>query len=157
MKNVAKYPLFAALLGLSLTACEKKADPQPAAPKTQVTADASGESQLRTNETLTSEQFLITSDGKYRLVMQGDGNLVLYRTADNRALWNTGTQGNPGARCIMQSDGNFVVYNTANAPVYASGRVGINGRTPLLVLVSNNGVGLFIINNGTIASLYSGS
>ena len=39
-----------------------------------------------------------------RFVMQGDGNLVLYDTA-NRALWNSGTHGNPGAYVYVSYTG----------------------------------------------------
>ncbi|MGW4384380.1 hypothetical protein [Kitasatospora sp. NPDC004531] len=48
------------------------------------------------------------------LVMQGDGNLVLYLNAANGAhgpiLWNSHTWGSPNAYAYMQPDGNLVVY-----------------------------------------------
>ncbi len=50
------------------------------------------------------------------LIMQSDGNLVLYKTtytqvgASRTAVWSTLTHGNPGARAQFQSDGNLVVY-----------------------------------------------
>jgi pseudomonalisin len=47
----------------------------------------------------------------YILVMQGDGNLVEYRS-DGQVMWNTGTYGHPGAYAVMQSDGNLVVYSS---------------------------------------------
>lgn len=43
------------------------------------------------------------------LVMQTDGNLVLYRGAT--PLWSSGTQGSPGAGAVLQTDGNLVVYS----------------------------------------------
>ncbi|MFD9411016.1 FG-GAP-like repeat-containing protein [Streptomyces sp. NPDC059989] len=49
------------------------------------------------------------SSGNSNLVMQADGNLVLY-TKDKKPLWATGTNKHPGAVARMQSDGNFVVY-----------------------------------------------
>jgi hypothetical protein len=45
-----------------------------------------------------------------RLLMQSDGNLVLYRGAT--ALWSSRTAGNPGAFAVMQADGNLVVYSS---------------------------------------------
>jgi len=57
--------------------------------------------------------------GVDRLVMQADGNLVLYNTA-NQALWSSNTQGNPGARLALQTDGNVVVYSTSNAALWAT-------------------------------------
>jgi hypothetical protein len=51
----------------------------------------------------------MVNSGGVKLVMQTDGNLVLYR-ADGVAVWNTGTQGRPGSRLVVQDDGNLVVY-----------------------------------------------
>ncbi|MFF3013751.1 trypsin-like serine protease [Streptomyces sp. NPDC057939] len=47
--------------------------------------------------------------GKASLIMQADGNLVLY-SESGAALWSSNTYGNPGAYASLQSDGNFVVY-----------------------------------------------
>ncbi len=44
-----------------------------------------------------------------RLVMQTDGNLVLY-DSNNYAIWHTHTWGNPGAYLSLQDDGNLVIY-----------------------------------------------
>ncbi|MFJ6052255.1 hypothetical protein [Streptomyces sp. NPDC092307] len=48
------------------------------------------------------------------LVMQPDGNLVLYALGNpggpRLPLWNSATYGNPGAYATMQEDGNFVIY-----------------------------------------------
>lgn len=42
-------------------------------------------------------------------IMQDDGNFVVYDSFQN-PLFNTGTNGNPGAFIIIQDDGNLVVY-----------------------------------------------
>ena len=59
--------------------------------------------------------------GQSSLVMQSDGNLVLYN--GKSPLWasNTAGQGKAPFKAIMQSDGNFVVYDASNAPTWASG------------------------------------
>lgn len=47
------------------------------------------------------------------LVMQADGNLVIYNCHDFKpecAVWSTGTQGHPHSRLVMQNDGNLVIY-----------------------------------------------
>ncbi len=49
---------------------------------------------------------------KYKMIMQPDGNLVLY--SPTRAIWASGTNGNPGATAILQADGNLVIYNAAH-------------------------------------------
>ena len=52
-------------------------------------------------------------------VMQTDGNLVVY-DADSHPVWASGTHGYPGAHAVMQDDGNFVIYSAANKPLWAS-------------------------------------
>jgi hypothetical protein len=45
------------------------------------------------------------------MIMQTDGNLVLYRISDGFALWSSGTAGTGTQRACMRSDGNFVTYS----------------------------------------------
>lgn len=54
---------------------------------------------------------ITSSDGRFNLTMQTDGNLVLYRNSDGYPLWNTGTYGSGASVAYFQSDGNFVLYN----------------------------------------------
>lgn len=67
---------------------------------------------LLANEGLTNEE------GTARLILQSDGNLVLYNK-NGKALWSSGTAGNAGDRLEVQTDGNLVVYN-GNAVKWAS-------------------------------------
>ncbi|MFJ6052258.1 hypothetical protein [Streptomyces sp. NPDC092307] len=59
------------------------------------------------------------------LVMQPDGNLVLYALGTpggyDLPLWNSGTYGNPGAYALMQEDGNFVIYKQGGGPQTGGG------------------------------------
>ncbi len=64
--------------------------------------------------------YLTSPNGRYRLVMQGDGNLVLY--SGSGAIWHTRTHGNPGAFFAIQGDGNLVVYSAGKA-LWNSGSV----------------------------------
>lgn len=52
---------------------------------------------------------LVSENGKYRLVFQEDGNLVLYNNQDD-AMWNSGTSNQGGQIAKLQEDGNFVIY-----------------------------------------------
>ena len=82
---------------------------EPAAAATQeAVAEPGPASQLLPGQTLTAGMQLLSPDGVYRLIMQGDGNLVLYKGPT--ALWSTGTNGSQGAYAVMQGDGNLVVY-----------------------------------------------
>ena len=51
--------------------------------------------------------------------MQSDGNLVVY-ASDGKALWASGTAGNPGSKLVLQNDGNLVVYAPSGKPLWAS-------------------------------------
>jgi hypothetical protein len=76
-------------------------------------------------EQILSNQYMVSANGWFALVMQTDGNLVEYSGASG-AIWNSGTGGNPGARLVMQYDGNIVIYNSANAAIWSSGTSGVN-------------------------------
>ncbi len=71
---------------------------------------------LDPDQRLDPGQRRVSADGRFDLIMQGDGNLVLYAPG-GRALWASRTVGNPGAWAIMQSDGNLVVYRRGQPPV----------------------------------------
>jgi LysM repeat protein len=64
---------------------------------------------LRAGESLGIDQKLTSSNGKYNLIMQGDGNLVLY-TESNTPVWSTRTEGKGAIRASLQDDGNLVLY-----------------------------------------------
>lgn len=93
-------------------------------------------------------QFITSASGKYTLVMQIDGNLVMYdgngrvryhfpgpgnvavmQTDGNfveysllgNAVWHTNTWGNPGSLMHIQDDGNLVVYNRNWIPLWQLG------------------------------------
>jgi hypothetical protein len=67
-----------------------------------------GVNTLTRGQRLNAGQKLRSDTGGYELLMQVDGNLVLYQAGV--ALWDTRTWGNPGAYAHMQTDGNLVVY-----------------------------------------------
>ncbi len=62
----------------------------------------------------------------FDLVMQTDGNLVLYRQG-GQALWATGTSGQKGLTFVMQTDGNAVLYSNAGCPLWDSATSGNAG------------------------------
>lgn len=74
---------------------------------------------LYEGETLNVGESLISSDGRYKLVLQGDGNMVIYN-GSNRAIWNSGTWGMPIDHAAMQYDGNFVLYDTSGRARWSS-------------------------------------
>jgi hypothetical protein len=79
---------------------------------------------LQPGETLATHHEMRSPDERHRLVMQADGNLVVY--GPNGARWFTGTSSS-SARLVMQTDGNLVMYDSANQALWQSGTRGYNG------------------------------
>ncbi|GAA3462214.1 S8 family serine peptidase [Saccharothrix longispora] len=75
------------------------------------TPQPSNDTLLR-GESLQAGQSRTSADGRFTLVMQGDGNLVLY-TAAGQALWSSGTWGTGATHVVLQGDGNLVIYTAA--------------------------------------------
>jgi len=71
---------------------------------------------LRANTGIPSGGALTSCQGLYSLQMQEDGNLVLYRNADGRALWDSKTNGSRGTGAFLEPDGTFAVYNDSWDP-----------------------------------------
>lgn len=76
---------------------------------------------LNADQKLNVNDQLNSNNGKVRLVMQSDGNLVLYRQDNGKSLWASNTGQKPVNRAIMQGDGNFVCYDGANKAYWATG------------------------------------
>ena len=86
---------------------------------------ADAQSVLASGETLSADQSRTSSSGRYTLLYQSDGNLVLY---DNYGgpVWASSTFSGPGVTA-MQGDGNLVVYDASWTPLWASGTSGHHG------------------------------
>jgi len=78
---------------------------------------ASGD-HMQAGEVLNANQSITSANGRYVLIYQGDGNLVLYD--GGTPLWASGTNGRSVGVCIMQGDGNLVVYDSMAQPVWSS-------------------------------------
>ena len=74
---------------------------------------------LYEGEQLNVNESLVSSNGRYKLVLQGDGNMVIYN-GNNQGIWSSGTWGMNIARAAMQTDGNFVLYDTNETPRFGS-------------------------------------
>jgi len=72
------------------------------------------------------------------LIMQGDGNLVIYDPNDS-PIWasNTEGKGTPKYKYIMQQDGNLVIYDKFQNPIWASNTRGV-GKAPYTLTLTNN-------------------
>lgn len=84
---------------------------------------ANAKDSLYAGERLTSNQYLQSSNGNYRFILQSDGNVVLYN-ASNRPLWASNTVGKGGVTLNLQGDGNLVLRNTGGSSVWSTGTHG---------------------------------
>jgi hypothetical protein len=104
--------------------------------------------ELTANASLAANQSVASCNGDYTLIMQGDGNLVLYQ--GGTALWASNTVGSGADEAIMQGDGNFVLYTNAGTPVWASNTPGNAGA---YLDVQNDGN--VVIDSASGAALWS--
>lgn len=88
-----------------------------------------------TNAQLLPGQSLLTPDGKYRMVLQPDGNLVVY--SPTKALWASSTSGKSVMLLAMQPDGNLVLYDTSGTAIWTSKTSG-NGLSTLAMQPDGN-------------------
>ena len=89
---------------------------------------------LRAPGQLTPGRSLTSNNGLYNLVLQPDGNFVLYKGAT--ALWASNTRGMPVATAVMQNDGNLVLYDSQQRPLWNSGTEGHPGA---FLTIQDNG------------------
>ena len=88
-----------------------------------VPSPASG-NQMLPGQTLAPNEFLTSDNGLFTLMYQTDGNLVLYRNADDHPLWSSRSSGTTAGMVVMQHDGNLVVYDPNTRAHYATGPKG---------------------------------
>ena len=100
------------------------------------------------SESSLGEACLVSHNQEFYLTMQGDGNLVVYKSrqfVSSNAVWASGTHGR-GQRPFqlrMQGDGNAVIYDRNNNATWATGTHG-KGKGPYSLVLSNDGaLGVF--------------
>jgi hypothetical protein len=91
--------------------------------------------QLVADERLNRNDRLTSGNGRYYVIYQGDGNLVLYEV-NGGATWSSRTAGNSVGYFIMQGDGNAVIYDAERRAVWSSGTEGNRGSR---IIVQNDG------------------
>ena len=113
--NEVNRCLFFFLIVLALINCGKvTAEFENVSENEAQTSNARGP-RLNNGETLDQGQHLVSTNGRWRVYMQHDGNVVLYEYKGNRRrpIWVTDSdgKGRKPYRMIMQSDGNLVIYD----------------------------------------------
>ncbi len=79
-----------------------------------------GTYRLKHNQKLKAGEFLIDRSGSTKLVMQGDGNLVLYNLQNNTPIWSTNTYRHGNGCYVVMENNNLVVYNKYNNKIWAT-------------------------------------
>lgn len=80
-------------------------------------------------------QEINTADGNYKMILQSDGNLVLY--SPNNAIWASGTDGRAVGYLALQTDGNLVLYDKTDRPLWNSNTPG-RGSVKLVLQQDGN-------------------
>lgn len=102
------------------------------------------QSVLSSNNLLGVGNQLMNTNMTHRLILQGDGNLVLYR--NNIPLWASNTSGARNPQLLLQNDGNLVLYAEGGRAIWNSGTV---GSQKTLVLMQNDGNMVIYNENNT--------
>ncbi len=103
-------------------------------PEELPTANQPGCGVLGANQVLHRNEAKWSCDGRFQLVHQGDGNVVLYQ--GGVALWNTRTVGQNTDKLVMQADGNFVLYRRDGS---AAWHTGTHGHSTGALVVADDG------------------
>ncbi|MFD8522391.1 mannose-binding protein [Streptomyces capillispiralis] len=119
---------------------EKKAKPKPK-PKPSPKPDWSTETVYATSVLEVNQAW---TTNRIRMVMQTDGNLVVYNE-ERKPIWASMTFG-PNHRAIFQEDGNLVIHNGEDRPIWAAGSYG--HQNAQLVLRADAKV--VILHNGNV-------
>jgi hypothetical protein len=114
---------------------------------------------LGQNEKLRASKILKSTNGKYTLRMQEDGNLVAYDSHE-KALWNSNTAGSGAIECVLQDDGNLVLKDRRGRVVWATSTDGYkNAKLAIqddgnLVIYNERGLAVWV--KGRIKDSLSG-
>lgn len=96
---------------------------------------------VRNGESLKTNDKITSTNSKYYLTLQSDGNVVLYK--GEKALWATMTNGKGANSIYVQKDGNFVAYRSDDRAVWASGTNGKGGRDTFLIMQDDGNLVLY--------------
>lgn len=87
-----------------------------------------------TGSSLYPGDYILSSDKRYKLIYQTDGNLVVYDKTT--PVWSAGKLDSNPKCAVMQHDGNFVLYNKTGS-YWATNTMG-KGRPPFRVTMQRD-------------------
>jgi len=89
---------------------------------------------LTAGQSIGKGEQLTSPDGRYRLILQEDGNLVLY--SGSNAVWYSHSDGIAVKELVMQHNGELVLYKYDGKPAWSSRT---RGDTSTFVVMQNDG------------------
>jgi hypothetical protein len=95
-------------------------------------------SKLKAGQHLTSGSCLLSANGSFELLLQSDGNLVLYNLGTNAAEWSSGTGGKSIANASLMGDGRLGLTDASGKTIWASHAAGENARYSLAIKNDGN-------------------
>jgi hypothetical protein len=70
---------------------------------------------------LNPDQSIYSADGRYRLIYQSDGNLVLYDQSTGSSRWDSHTNGTSPGQVVMRNSGDLIIYDSNGNMLWDSG------------------------------------
>lgn len=104
--------------------------------------------ELRSGETIIPQQIITSTDGRFQLRFQTDGDIVLY--FGSTVLWSSGTANGQGMVLGMQGDGNLVLYSPALSALWSTSTAGNAGA---FLRVQNDGN--VVVYSSTMTQLWA--
>lgn len=104
---------------------------------------------------------LVSPNGQFTLVLQGDGNAVVYRSScigtPSCAVWQSATSGkSANPLLVMQGDGNLVIYNSSQTAGRDIFSIGPSGNGTYLLMMQDDGNLVVYSQNRAVWSSFHG-
>jgi len=98
---------------------------------------------LYEGQALTPGERLTSKDGRFTLILQPDGNLVIY-DPHNRPIWSTETSNHSGvSAAVMQPDGNLVLYESNDTHPYWASNTSGDASVPSIIMQSDGNLVMY--------------
>lgn len=126
---------------------------QPAPAPAQLIAPENENDTLEVNKTLPMKAALVSKNGRFQLVIQDDGNLVVSRRQDGRPIWDASAAGSTANQLLLQGNGNLILQRGDGTVAWSTNTAGKQG-VKLICQVDGN---LVLYTQGDVAVWASGS
>jgi hypothetical protein len=109
---------------------------------------------LGVNQSIKAGQYLLSSDGSYKLNLSSNGFLDVINSSGSD-VWSPNTeQTGSGNFLVLQSDGNLVLYTSSNQPIWNAATYGRGGTQ--LVMQTDGNLVLYTSSNTPVWSSWYG-